>query len=376
MRSRAFLLALTVAACKVTPDYERPPIEVPQRYVQPATTGESMANLDWWEVFRDEQLQELIRTSLAENEDLGIALARIAEARSQLTVVRADQYPFLDVFAGAGRGKQSKILIPGATTRADFELAADLSFEVDLWGRLSRGTEAARADLLATEAAYRNVTISLVADVASFYLLLRDLDERLAISRRTAESRQGSVDIIQARFDKGTVAEIDVNQAQIELAIAQAAIASFERQIVQTENALRILLGRNPGPVSRGLRLDQQVLPPEVPPGLPSELIQQRPDVAAAEERLIAETALVGVAEALRYPSITLTGSLGGISDELTDLNSSDARTWNVAGNLLAPVFNSGQLKAQAEAQRARAEQALNAVVQLYQALGGGWSVP
>jgi multidrug efflux system outer membrane protein len=352
-------LAVAVAGCTLTPDYERPPLDVPQEYVQPAPAGESIANLDWWELFRDEQLRELLRTAINENKDLGIALARIFEARYQLTVVRAEQFPFLDVLGSAGRGKQSKLLVPGANTRDNYVLSADLSFELDLWGRLSRATEAATADLLATEAGYRNVTISLVANVANFYLLLRDLDARLAISKRTAAGRRDSLQIIQARFDKGTVAELDVNQAQIELAIAEAAVASFERRIVQTENALRILLGRNPGSIARGLSLDQQVFPPDVPSGLPSELLKRRPDVAAAEEQLIRETALVGVVEALRYPSITLTGSLGAVSDELSDLDADDAETWSIAANIFAPIFNSGQLKAQAEAQRARTEQAL-----------------
>ncbi len=352
-------LPLAFAGCTLTPDYERPDIEIPSEYVEPAPTGESIANLDWWELFRDEQLKELIRVALEENKDLSIALARIFEARSQLTVVRANQFPFLDVFGSAGRGKQSKNRVPGATTRSNFVLSGDLTFELDLWGRLSRATETAKADLLATEAAYRNVTISLVATVANTYLLLRDLDARLAISRRTVSGRQGSLEIIEARFDKGTVAELDVNQAQIELAIAEVAVASFERQIAQTEYALRILLGSNPGPVARGLQLDQQTFPLEIPTGLPSELLQRRPDLVAAEEALRSETALIGVAEALRYPSITLTGSLGGISDQLSELNKSDSRTWNVAGDIFAPLFNSGQLKAQAEAQRARTEQSL-----------------
>ena len=352
-------LAVAVAGCTLTPDYERPPLDVPQEYVEPALAGESIPNRDSWELFRDEQLQELIRIALEENKDLGAALARIFEARYQLTVVRAEQFPFLDVFGGAGRGKASQFLLPGGNTRDTYSGSAGLSFELDLWGEFSRGTEASEADLLGTEAAYRNVTISLVANVASFYLLLRDLDERLAISRRTIAGRRGSLEIIQARFDKGTVPELDVNQAQIELAIAEAAAAGFERQIVQTENALRILLGRNPGPIVRGLRLDQQVFPPEVPPGLPSELLQRRPDVVAAEEQLIRETALVGVAEALRYPSISLTGSVGAVSDELADLDTGAASTWNIGADIFAPIFNSGQLKAQAEAQRARTEQAL-----------------
>ena len=352
-------LALAVTGCTLTPDYERPGLDVPPEYVRPAPTGESIANLDWWELFRDEQLQELIRIALEENKDLGIALARIFEARYRLTVVRAEQFPFLDVFGGAGRGKSSQHVLPGGNTRDTYSASAGLSFELDLWGEFRRGTEAAEADLLGTEAGYRNVTISLVANVASFYLLLRDLDARLAISKRTTSGRRGSLEIIQARFDKGTVAQLDVDQAQVELAIAEAAVSSFERQIVQTENALRILLGRNPGPIARGLRLDQQVFLPEVPPGLPSELLRRRPDVVAVEEQLIRETALVGVAEALRYPSISLTGSVGAVSDELANIDTGDASTWNIGADIFAPIFNSGQLKAQAEAQRARTEQAL-----------------
>ena len=253
----------------------------------------------------------------------------------------------------------SDVLVPGATTRDNFQVAGDLSFEIDLWRKLSRATEASRADLLSTEATHRNVTISLVAEVASSYFLLRDLDARLAIAERTAEGRSGSLEIIRARFEKGTVSELDVNQAEIELAIAEAAMASFERAVAQTEHALRILMGRNPGPIPRGLSLEEQALPPEVPAGLPSELLQRRPDVVAAEERLAAETARIGVAEALRYPSFTLTGTLGLISDELSELNSGEAKAWNAAGGIFQPLFNSGRLKAQAQAQRARTEQVL-----------------
>jgi len=324
----------------------------------------------WFELYQDPELTRLIGIALEENKDLAASLARIVEARELLIITRADQFPFLDVFGTFGRGRQSQIVVPGAGTADNFGLGADLTFEVDLWRRYSRATEAARADLLGTEASYRNVTISLVANVASFYLVLRDLDQRLAIAERTAKSRQASLVIIQARFDRGTVAEIDVNQAQVELAIAQAAVASFERDVAQTANALQVLLGRSPGPVARGLELEDQEMPLAVPPGLASELLKRRPDVVAAEEVLKAETALIGVAEALRYPSITLTGSAGGLSDELADLDTSDAKAWGLAADIFAPIFNSGSLKAQAEAQRARAEQALrNYEATLLQAL-------
>ena len=362
MLLRVLIVAIfmLLSGCTLTPDYERPALDVPGAFVQPADAGASIANLEWWNLFRDAQLQFLIRTALAENKDLRVSLQRIREARALLTFTRADQYPFIDGSGSVSRERPSKILFPGSDTSNNYALSANLSFEVDLWGKLRRATEAAQADLLATEASYRNVTISLVSNVASVYFLLRDLDARLQVARDTVNGRRESLGIIQARFDKGTVPELDVNQAQVELAIAEAAVSAFERESVQAENALQFLLGRSPGPVQRGLALKQQVLPSDIPAGLPSELLQRRPDLVLAEERLVAETARIGVAEALRYPSIDLTGSLGLLSDDFSDLTDSDARTWNLGGGLFAPIFNSGKLKAQAEGQRARAEQAMS----------------
>jgi len=352
------LLVPFVASCTLTPDYERPELEVPEEYIEQAPSGETVANLDWWELFQDQQLQLLIRTALEENKDLGIALSRIQEARLTVTAVRANQFPFLSLGGFFGREKQSRELFPGADADDRFRVTGDLTYQVDMWGQYSRATEAARARLLGTEAAYRTVTISLVSQVANTYLLLRDLDQRLLVSERTLKTRLESLVIIQARFDKGTVPELDVFQALIEVEVAKTAIAAFQRQIVQTQNALRILLGRNPGPVTRGDALASQIFPPAVPTGLPSELLQRRPDVLQAEANLMAATATVGVAEALRYPSISLTGSFGAESTDLSDLNSGDAETWGIGANLFAPIFNSGQLKAQAEAARERAKQA------------------
>jgi len=348
-----------LAGCVLGPDYERPELDVPIEYQEPKSSGESIANIEWWQLFEDEQLQLLIETALEENKDLGIALARIEEAYAAVTIVRSDQFPTVDAFGGAGRGKRSEEIFPTGKTEDNYLATLDLSFELDFWGKLRRATEAQRAELLATEATYRNVTISLIADVASLYFLLRDSDEQLFISQHTLEARLASLAIIQARFNKGTVAEIDVNQAQIEAAIAEVAVASSERRIIQTENALRILLGRNPGPIARGMRLDQQIFPPEIPTGLPSELLQRRPDLIIAEEQLHAQTARIGVAEALRYPSFTLTGSLGYESTELSDLADSDARSWNLFGNIFQPIFNAGRLKARVEVEIARTEQAL-----------------
>jgi len=348
-----------LAGCALGPDYERPPLDVATEYREPAVSGESIANLPWWELFGDAALQDLIETALAENKDLRIALSRINEARARLGFVRADQFPFVNASGAAANGRPSRELFPGAKSQEDFAVAADLAFEVDLWGRLRRSTEAAQAELLASEEGYRNATISLISNVASLYLLLRDLDERLAISQRTLESRRQGLAIIRARFDKGTAPQIDVDQAQIEVAVAEVALASFERRVVQTENALRILLGRNPGAITRGLELQQQVFPPDVPAGLPSELLQRRPDVLAAEQRLAAQTARIGAAEAARFPSLTLTGILGVESTDLSDLNSGDADFWNVNAGLFAPIFNAGKLKANVEIERARTEQAL-----------------
>ncbi len=357
----AAICTTLIWGCALTPDYERPALDVPSTYSTVHEKGDSIANLPWWEVFQDAQLQILIHTALDENKDLRIALSRVAQVDAQLISTRANQFPFLDISGGAGRNKQSRLLVPGAGTTDSFAVMGNLSFEVDLWQKLSRATESAQASLLASEAVYRYVSLSIVSNVARAYLLLRDLDERLIIAQRTLETRQGSLKIIKARFNKGTVPELDVNQAEIELASAKVAIATFQRQIAQTEHVLSILLGRNPGAIARGLPLTEQQLLSEIPTGLPSELLQRRPDVVAAEQRLHAETALIGVAEALRYPSLSLTGSYGAVSDDLSDLNDSDAKSWGIAGNIFAPLINWGQLKAQSEKQRARTEEALHA---------------
>ena len=351
-------LMLLVAGCALTPDYERPELELPEEWLRSSDTRESIANLGWWEIYRDPTLSRLIESAIAENPDLAIAMARMAEARYLVTFTRADQFPFLDVFGSAGRGRQSKEINPFASTESQFAIGANLSFEIDLWRKYARATEAARADLLSTEAAYRNVTIVLVADVASTYLLLRDLDARLVISRRTAEGRADRLGIVRARFEKGTEAAIDVNQAEVQLAIAEASVARFERGVAQTEHALRVLLGRFPGPISRGEPIGLDTWPLEIPAGLPSELLERRPDVVEAEQRFVAETARIGVAQALRFPALSLTAQVSAVAEDLTDLNSTDAGQWNVLAGILQPVFNSGRLKAQMKAQSARAEQA------------------
>jgi multidrug efflux system outer membrane protein len=359
-RSASLVLVLLLSACAMGPDYERPEVPVPADFDEPTIPGASIANLKWWELFQDEELTALVETALINNKELAIAIARIEEARAALGFVRADQFPNLDGGASAGRGNT----MPGIGVPGDindiYVLAADLSFEIDLWGKLRRSTEAARAELLATVEARNVVTITLIADVASVYLLLLDLDERVRIAQRTMETRQDSLNIIQARFDKGVVPLIDVNQAEIELADAAAELAALERQNQQAENLLSVLLGRNPGPVLRTRGNEDDLFPPEIPAGLPSELLERRPDVRQASQQLAAQTARIGVAEALRFPSFSLTGSLGLASVELDDYLSGDNKVWGVSANLFGPIFDAGRGKARVEAERARTEQLLN----------------
>ena len=365
MRCSLVPMFLVLGGCALGPDYERPELDVPEAFIQPVDEGESIVNLDWWELFDDPQLDALVRTALENNQDIAIAASRVEEFRAILGITRADQFPTVDVAGTAGRQSPSSNAFPGNIPILgggeidSYKLSADVFFEVDLFGRLRRSTEAARADLLAAEENRRSVTISLISSVASTYMVLRDADAQYEISLRTERAREDSLAIIEARFEKGTVPLIDVNQAEIQLAIAQAAVAAAQRNVTQTENLLSTLLGMNPGPVTRGLPLKEQVFPPDVPAGLPSELLLRRPDVLAAEAALAAQTARIGVAEAARWPSLSLTGSLGIESQELSTLSDSDSGFWNLGAGILAPVFNSGRNRSRVEAERARTEQAL-----------------
>ncbi|MCU0223520.1 MAG: efflux transporter outer membrane subunit [Acidobacteria bacterium] len=327
-------IVLPAGGCLLGPNYEPPQLEAPASFPQPATTGAAIANLPWWEVYQDPALQELIRIAIAENQDLGIAIWRIEEARARYGVTRADQWN-------------------------DFAVGLGVAWEVDLWGKLRRLTEAARAELLAEEENRRAITISLVAEVAREYLLLRDLDAQLDISQRTLASRQDSTRLIAERFKGGIVPELDLRQAEIEQADAAAAVSRFERLIAQSENALSFLLGRNPQAIPRGRALAEGQVPLEVPAGLPSELLERRPDVLTAAAQLHAQTARIGVAEALRWPTLGLTAAGGLESPDLSDLLTSNAAFWNIGANLFGPLFEFGKNKRRVEVERAITEQLL-----------------
>jgi multidrug efflux system outer membrane protein len=360
MRWGGVVSIVLVAGCAIGPDYEEPEVPVPEVYREPVESGASIANLRWWELFQNDELNELIEVALENNKDLDVAVARVEEVRARLGFVRADQWPQIGGVAGVQRGNTIVGTgVPAGSTNDLYVLGGSLSFEIDMWGKLRRATEAARADLLATVEARNVVIIALVSDVASVYLLLLDLDERLAISVRTVETRLESLRIIQARYDMGTVALIDLNQAQIELAEAEAELASIERERLQAENLLSVLIGQNPGSIVRSAPGSRQLFPPVIPVGLPAELLERRPDVRQASQQLASETAQIGVAMALRLPSLSLTGLLGLASFDSSDYFSSDNKAWNIGAQLAGPIFDAGKTKSQVEAQRARAQAAL-----------------
>jgi len=345
------LVAVAVAGCTMGPDYKRPVVPVPDQQRESLPTAESIADTPWWELFGDTVLVALIDTALVNNRDLRASVARITESRAALGIVRSQLFPRLDY---AADGSYSGTL--GSDGDADglgsTFLAA--SWQVDLWGKIRRQKEAALQELLATEEAYRGVTITLVAEIANGYLLLRDLDNRLDISEKTLKLWQERLDVVQTRFDAGMVNEVDLNQAQIQVYQAEAQVQTFERLRGQAENALSILIGDLPGDIDRGIPLIDQVLPPEVPTGLPSDLLRRRPDVMQAERQLHAQTARIGSAKALRFPQFSLTADLGAqFSDQTTGL-------FGLGAQLLGPIYNAGEISSQIEVEIARTEQLIN----------------
>jgi multidrug efflux system outer membrane protein len=354
-------LILLLSGCMLGPDYQAPEIDTPDQFLEAGASGESIANLKWWELFDDPAMNDLITLALEENRDLATAFSRIEEARARYGFERSDLFPTLGGGVQYNRGNTFPGQnVPIGSVQDLYVFAGQLNYEADIFGKVRRSTRAARAELLATEEAARAVMIALIADVASSYLLLRDLDTRLEISQRTVLTRQASLAIIQARYDNGIVPLLDVNQAEIEEADAAAQIASFERAIIETENLINVLVGRNPRPVLRERNRELQMSPPEVPAGLPSELLVRRPDVRQAEQSLSAQTERIGAAVAMRFPTLSLTGVLGLASNDLSDLTSGDAKIWSVSAGLFAPIFDAGKNKRRVEVERAKTEQALN----------------
>jgi outer membrane protein, multidrug efflux system len=372
----ASLVGLVIfVGCTVGPNYKRPAVDVPAGFRAPvadttntasgvaAAAGApnpaaSLGDEKWWEVFQDKELQGLIRTALKNNYDVRIAATRVLEAQAQLGITRADQLPSANLGGSifSERTPRTGAIPPFQTSLG--QLTASASWTLDFWGQFRRATQAARANLLASEWAQKAVISSLVANVAGSYFTLRQLDLQLEISRRTLTSRQDSLQLTQTLEEHGFNTLLDVRQAQQLVYTAAATIPDLERQITQQENAISILLGNNPGDVPRGLMLTEEPHAPEVPVGLPSALLERRPDVLAAEQNLVAANARIGVARAAYFPQISLTGSGGFASSTLTQLFTGPA-TWNLAGSLTQPIFQGGRLKSNVRLAEAQHEQLL-----------------
>jgi multidrug efflux system outer membrane protein len=354
----------------VGPDYVRPAVTLPDKWRElDGAQGESLANVPWWELFQDPVLHELIRTALAQNKDLLIATERIEEARALYGFTRADLWPKVDLYGAAGRQRISNEGTPALPSGADvednlFAAGATATWELDLFGRIRRASEAQLALLYAAEQTRRAVVLALVGDVARAYVELRDFDRRLAISVSTLQSRRDYVELVRIRFEGGLTSELDFRQAEAELHRTASIVHEFERLVAQKENELSLLLGRNPGAIPRGREVTDLTLPPQVPAGLPSDLLERRPDLRTAEETLVASNARIGEAKALLYPSISLTGFFGYQSTELDDLLSAPARTWSFSANLLQPIFNAGQNQRRVEVAESQQRQTLFAYEQ------------
>lgn len=355
------VLSAVVTSCAMGPDYQRPQTDAEDRFRMADGQSDlpSLANLPWWELLRDEQLQQLIRMALAENYDLQRAVATIEEFRARALITQTDYLPQVTAAASAPAGRSAVFLFPGFASPFNYYLLGNLSWEMDLWGRVRRTNEAARADLLSREENRRAVTIQLVSAVAEAYFNLLQFDLQLDIAERTLQSWEESVRIAQARLRQGMTSKLDADQFEAERANAAARTAELHRQMVQAENHLSILLGRKPFAVARGRSLDQQIVPPDVPAGLPSELLQRRPDLLAAEQQLAAVTARIGAAKAERFPRITLTG-LAGLAHPELSLIFTEASSFGVFGaGLAAPLLNAQVLGFQQEAIEAQTKQAV-----------------
>ena len=345
-------LFLLVHGCAVGPNYERPRVSVPTEYrsAEASPQQASIADLPWWEVFKDPRLRELVQAALANNYDLGIAVTRIEQSRQIAAQARAQYFPFLNYGVTTSDGKNEflgSVAPNGGQTRGALAAAASVAWEADLWGRLRRENEAARAQYLATEQARRAVMLSLVSDVAQAYFELLDLDLQLDIAKQTTESFSQTVSLFSHRLEGGVASKLDTSRAEAAHATAAASIPELERQIALKENQISVLLGNNPSPIPHSAILLDQVVPPDIPSGLPSALLERRPDILAAEEQLRSANGQIGVATANFFPRIGLTALFGRASSPLDSLSSGQATVWSIAGNIAGPIYQGGALRAQ-----------------------------
>ncbi len=358
-------VAILGSGCTVGPNYKKPAAAVPGTYrgltpeeaakTEPASIGDQK----WWEVFQDEQLKTLIRTALQQNYDVRIAGARILQAQAQLGITRSDQFPSVDAGASISDQRNARSRFIPAFEGSTGHLNASAAWELDFWGKFRRATEAARANLLASESARQEIIVTLVANVSAGYFQLRALDLELEISKRTLASRQESLLLTRSLADHGATSLLDVRQAEQLVFTAAAEIPTLEQRIEQQENLISILLGKNPDSVPRGQELTEQARPPKVPPGLPSALLERRPDIHQAEQQLIAVNAQIGVARAAYFPQISLSGDAGFQSAALTNLFSGPAGLWNFGASLAEPIFTAGRLRSNVRFTEAQQQAAL-----------------
>lgn len=354
--SLAVALLLT-AGCTFGPDYARPDIDMPDAYRISTGQAAELANTAWWSLFDDPILDRMIETALRNNKDVRLAAERVLEFAARVDISRAGLYPQLGYQATAGRGK-SNVPGRGQSTDDNFLATLNVGWELDVWGRVQKATEAERARLLAVEEGRRSVILSLVSSVATSYIRLLNLDEQLRIARKTVKGRRDTLSLFQLQLDGGVVSELEVSQVRSELELAKTLVPQIEREIALLENSLSILLGQNPGPITRSRNFNKLSLPP-VPAGLPSELLERRPDIRAAEQQLVAANALIGVARTQYFPTISLTGLFGFVSDELSDLFDSSSDIWGYDAGLLGPIFDGGRITGNIRATEAAERQAV-----------------
>jgi multidrug efflux system outer membrane protein len=356
MRRPLLAASLLLAACSLTPPYQRPDVNLPATYFRAtADTSASIADVAWWQAFGDPALDALIREALSDNLDLRIAAAQIAQAQAQVAVARSPIFPRISGQASASRSNQN----PAFATTSSFTAALALSWELDLWGRYRSATQAAQAQLLATEEGRNGVIVSLVSGVAQQYLTLNGLAQRLSIVRSTAATQRDSLRLVELLAEHGVQSAAEVRQAQTQLLTTQNQVPGIELAIAQDEDALATLLGKPPRGFDIGTTLPPSAAPPRVPPGMPSELLERRPDIRQAERQLVAANANIGVARAQFFPTISLTGALGRASDALVGLvDHRGVSTHTIDAALGVPIFQGGALVANYEAAKARAEQA------------------
>jgi len=338
------------------PSYKRPEIpapEVTRGQVTPAAAA-SLADQGWWDFFGDEALKALIDEALRHNFELRVAAARVEEYRARAGIVQSELAPQVGYQGSVAHGRQSDVVSgkDNSPTGTVFSVNLGLSWEIDLWGRVRRLSEAALSQYLATEEARRGVLLSVVSQVAQSYFHLRELDQRLEIARATTGAFQETLDLFNGQFKGGVASGLQVSRAEAALGMAAATIPDLERQIVAEENLLSFLLGRNPGPIQRGSGLNEQPIPPEIPAGLPSALLERRPDILEAEQQLIAANAVIGASIANYFPAISLTAAFGGVSPEISTLFTS-GKSWSIVGALAGPIFQGGRLRNQVRASEA-----------------------